>query len=292
MIRKLVRRLAGCGLAAAMCAPLLAGSPAHAAMPVTTITGGTEMYAGWQASSPNQAYRLTMQTDGNLVLYRQSDNNALWHTNTWGRPGAYAKFQTDGNLVVYSNPNNALWHSVTWDSPGATLQLQDDGNLVIYRSNGSARWFTDTWDRGQQPPPPPVTTQPPTTQPKPPPTYNAYNPRVPDGYSVTPVTGLPKDRRGCYASDRGTYHLGVTDPNTPKNICYTTSTGYTTQIRLHEFAHATAYNLNSLNSEQLVNCVVQKAGFSLNSAWTNYGGCSSLTTSQQQLAQQILAKLI
>jgi hypothetical protein len=132
-----------------MCAPLLAASPAHAAMPVTTITGGTVMSAGWQTYSPNAAFRLTMQTDGNFVLYRQTDGAALWHTNTWGRPGAYAKFQTDGNLVVYSNPNNALWHSVTWDSPGATLRLQDDGNLVIYRSNGSARWFTDTWQRPQ-----------------------------------------------------------------------------------------------------------------------------------------------
>lgn len=88
-------------------------------------------------------YRLTMQADGNLVLYERS--RALWSSNTAGR-GAYAAMQADGNLVVYNWSHQAVWSSGTYGNPGAYLMLQDDRNLVIYTPNGRALWASNTRD--------------------------------------------------------------------------------------------------------------------------------------------------
>ncbi len=84
-----------------------------------------------------------MQGDGNLVLYITSTATALWVSGTSGNSGAYAAFQTDGNLVVYSSGGSALWASHTYTYSGLTLSMQDDGNLVIY-SGSSALWATNT----------------------------------------------------------------------------------------------------------------------------------------------------
>jgi GH25 family lysozyme M1 (1,4-beta-N-acetylmuramidase) len=89
---------------------------------------------------------LTMQDDGNLVVYR--DGVAVFDTKTQGR-GRSASMQEDGNLVVYGS-SAALWDSKTSGHPGARLEVQDDGNVVIY-DGGDALWSTQT----SFPPPPP-----------------------------------------------------------------------------------------------------------------------------------------
>jgi hypothetical protein len=50
-----------------------------------------------------------MQTDGNLVVYRASDNRALWATGTQGTDVHRATMQTDGNLVLYHVNNAPAW---------------------------------------------------------------------------------------------------------------------------------------------------------------------------------------
>ncbi|MBD2770160.1 hypothetical protein IC235_19915 [Hymenobacter sp. BT664] len=54
--------------------------------------------------SPNGQYRLVMQSDGNLVIYRLADLSARWSSRTAGTPGAFCTMQGDGNFVVYA-PN-------------------------------------------------------------------------------------------------------------------------------------------------------------------------------------------
>jgi hypothetical protein len=56
--------------------------------------------AGQSIWSPNGAYELIMQTDGNLVEYGSS--GALWATGTSGSNN-HVTMQTDGNLVIYSS---------------------------------------------------------------------------------------------------------------------------------------------------------------------------------------------
>ena len=52
-----------------------------------------------------------MQEDGNFVVYDMEQNPPapLWATNTHGNPGAYLSVQGDGNLVIYSASDAVLW---------------------------------------------------------------------------------------------------------------------------------------------------------------------------------------
>jgi hypothetical protein len=113
------------------------------------VLGGKQFNAYDYVESENGAYSLVQQDDGNLVWYYGGHIfgdgvSARWAAGTNGHPGAYARFQTDGNLVVYRSDGYPLWHSVTYMYPGAKLYLQDDGNLVIYDTAGVARWSSGT----------------------------------------------------------------------------------------------------------------------------------------------------
>lgn len=87
-------------------------------------------------------YSMLMQADGNLVLYGPG-HHALWHTYTYGQPGARLEVQTDGNLVVYSRTNVPLWAARPRANPSHFV-VQSDGNLVQYNTNGSPLWASNT----------------------------------------------------------------------------------------------------------------------------------------------------
>jgi hypothetical protein len=78
--------------------------------------------------SENSAHRLTMQGDGNLVLYQYGIPR--WDSKTFV-PNCTAIMRADGNLVISNSANNQVWESRTSGHPGASLIVQDDGNLVI-----------------------------------------------------------------------------------------------------------------------------------------------------------------
>lgn len=107
---------------------------------------------GESISSPNGRFRLTLQIDGNLVLYKKESNTyekPIWWTNTHNsaiKPKALF-FQTDGHLVLYSNDNiqsQPIWYSRRYNRgpigiplfgtmPNtAFYALQNDGNFVFY----------------------------------------------------------------------------------------------------------------------------------------------------------------
>ncbi|KAG6470318.1 mannose-specific lectin-like [Zingiber officinale] len=87
-------------------------------------------------------YTLTMQTNCNLVL---SDNgNVLWSTNTGGKgTNCYLSVQTDGNVVIYDKAGNVIWSSDTWSRWGGPylFVLQRNRNVVLYDS----KWATNTY---------------------------------------------------------------------------------------------------------------------------------------------------
>ena len=107
------------------------------------LTAGQTLTGNQNITSNNGDFRLVMQTDGNLVLYRLSDWTALWSSGTNGNSGAFAIMQGDGNLVVYKN-TTPLWSSNTNGNPNAYLNMQTDGNLVIYSASDSPLWESDT----------------------------------------------------------------------------------------------------------------------------------------------------
>ncbi len=110
-------------------------------------TGSDRLMPGQQLNnnqsivSADGRFRLTMQPDGNLVIYQGSQ--ALWATNTWGKPVTRTAMQNDGNLVLYDNNSAVYWASNTWTYGGGYLVMQNDGNLVIYQG-GLARWASGT----------------------------------------------------------------------------------------------------------------------------------------------------
>jgi hypothetical protein len=125
--------------------------------------------------TPN-AY-LTMQTDGNLVLYSPGAGPAQWATGTNPSSGTLAVLQNDGNFVVYAGSGQVLWSSGTnayrgtalctdqtlqqgqflgftgqqtagQPVSGPTLVMQKDCNLVLYETSQSGTatpvWSSDT----------------------------------------------------------------------------------------------------------------------------------------------------
>jgi hypothetical protein len=113
-----------------------------------TLSGtGFEIHAGGLLLREGQSVsfgraNLTMQGDGNLVLYDQ--NRAIWNTGTWGQNcGAnqcFAAFQSDGNLVVY-NGSTPLWNSGSSAHTGAELIVSAASpQLEIVASNQSILW--------------------------------------------------------------------------------------------------------------------------------------------------------
>ncbi|MFD8479136.1 ricin-type beta-trefoil lectin domain protein [Kitasatospora sp. NPDC059673] len=113
----------------------------------SVLAPGITLHGGDSATSAGA--RLSMQADGNLVLYTtEASGRTLWSTVTWGHPGASATLQPDGNLVVHDTGNNAVWSSGTWGHPGARLTVQDDRNLVLYDSDNKPVWSTGTWAAG------------------------------------------------------------------------------------------------------------------------------------------------
>ncbi|MEU6176090.1 DUF6531 domain-containing protein [Streptantibioticus parmotrematis] len=116
------------------------------------LSGGSVMATGTTVAS--SSVRLTMQLDGNLVLYSYATGKPLWASGTYGHPGASATMQTDGNFVVYDTGKKALWASGTASTAGAGAyaKVQDDGNFVVYNSAASAKWASNTSGSANQPP--------------------------------------------------------------------------------------------------------------------------------------------
>jgi hypothetical protein len=114
----------------------------------TVLMANQSLAVGQSITSRDGRFKLTMQGDGNLVLY-WNGHGALWSTNTWNTQGKSAWMQTDGNFVVYTTAvptlNQYVWSANTGGNSGAYLALQDDGNLVIYKSDRVTQlWSSNT----------------------------------------------------------------------------------------------------------------------------------------------------
>ena len=88
--------------------------------------------------SDSGQYRLTVQLDGNMVLY--GPGGPIWATNTGCyNCGTYLIMQQDGNLVLYTGWGQPMWASNSSGS-GSRFVVQDDANLVVYNGANQAIW--------------------------------------------------------------------------------------------------------------------------------------------------------
>ncbi|MEV7461022.1 mannose-binding protein [Streptomyces rubiginosohelvolus] len=83
--------------------------------------------------------RMTMQQDGNLVVYNEQ-NKPIWAAMTFGE-NHRAIFQPDGNLVIHNGDDRAIWASKTHDFGGAQMVLRPDAKVVIVHQ-GKVVWST------------------------------------------------------------------------------------------------------------------------------------------------------
>ena len=111
----------------------------HRWITISTPNTSAKIYKGYSVVSANRVFKLIMQSDGNLVLYKGT--KALWGSKSRVKD-SYAVMQADGNLVVYRK-TTATWHSKTGGNPGAFLSVQNDGNVVIYKGR-TPIWSTGT----------------------------------------------------------------------------------------------------------------------------------------------------
>jgi hypothetical protein len=104
------------------------------------LNGGERLNPGQFIQSPDRQYRMIMQGDGNLVLYR--GNTPLWASNTRAA-NSTLEMQGDGNLVVYAPGHIAVWASGTFSQYSALIG-QNDGNFVVYAPGNNPVWSTKT----------------------------------------------------------------------------------------------------------------------------------------------------
>jgi len=71
------------------------------------LAAGEALLPGDTVTAPSGQYKLTVQTDGNIVIYRECDGMPVF--NTFTAPGAISNFTVrhDGNLVA-----NGMVHSL------------------------------------------------------------------------------------------------------------------------------------------------------------------------------------
>ncbi|MER8105536.1 DUF6531 domain-containing protein [Kitasatospora sp. NPDC094016] len=110
----------------------------------TVLPSGGTIASG--ASLSSASVRLTMQADGNLVLFSILSGQVLWSSQTGGHLGATAALQNDGNLTVRDTAGAVLWSTQTSSGPGTYVKVQADANVVVYDANGKVQWSTNTWN--------------------------------------------------------------------------------------------------------------------------------------------------
>ncbi|RUT03991.1 hypothetical protein DSM106972_049050 [Dulcicalothrix desertica PCC 7102] len=94
--------------------------------------------------SANGQYTFVYEGDGNLVLFRNSDNQPLWTSNTRGKTNGMCIMHGNGNFVIYDWNANPVWSSGTWQHPGSHLVVESNGDVVIYNPDGTPVWAINT----------------------------------------------------------------------------------------------------------------------------------------------------
>jgi len=125
------------GVAGLLTAVTLSATAATTPPPAVLGANGI-LAAGQYLQSADGHFRVTMQSNGNLVE-TVTGGRALWSTGTSKYPGARALMQVNGNLVIYDPSSTAVWSSNSPTAGCPRLVLQNDGNLVIY-GNTAASW--------------------------------------------------------------------------------------------------------------------------------------------------------
>lgn len=124
----------------------LSGTPGYVVFP----SDGTNYVSGttWTTTGAKMTFiggQLTITETGSCT------SNCTWTQSSAGHANAVLTLQDDGDLVIYPQAEHTtgteMWDSGTVDytnQPGVTMFLQPDGNLVIYDFDGTVLWASNT----------------------------------------------------------------------------------------------------------------------------------------------------
>lgn len=101
-----------------------------------TLAPDTRLEQGDALLAADGVHALWYRKDGDLALVNLASGAVLAHTDTRG--AGYVKFQSDGNLVVYTPADRPMWSSGT-HGKGATALAIVDGGLQI-RKDATTLW--------------------------------------------------------------------------------------------------------------------------------------------------------
>jgi len=95
-----------------------------------TLLAGQGITPGHPLPSCNGRFQISLQGDGNLILY--DGNTMVWSTQSSGHTPSVATLLADGNFVILDQAGKIFWSTATAGLLGDTLIMQNDGNLVLY----------------------------------------------------------------------------------------------------------------------------------------------------------------
>lgn len=118
--------------------------------PSVYLAPGSSLTVDQKMYTPDGNHYLVMQSDGNVVIYTQS-NQPIWASGTYGKGnGCHLDMQDDGHLVLYSGSGRAIWASGThvsrdakYGTPAAKpvrMVFENGGAMVLYSATGEAVW--------------------------------------------------------------------------------------------------------------------------------------------------------
>jgi len=111
------------------------------------LLAGQVLRTGGTMQSPDGEYHLSMQGDGNLVVYDRN-GAAHWADWTFGMGSNLdVRMQPDGDAVVYKPGVGVVWHTGTAGSGADRFRLADDGRPVLEKPDGTVVWTgaADWW---------------------------------------------------------------------------------------------------------------------------------------------------
>jgi len=91
---------------------------------------------GMHGNPDSEGDYVRMQTDGNLVVYREGDNGdvKIWASNTAGNPGAELKLEKQGAAVIESKEDRIIWtayeRGCKWTDPSEENQFLMGGEKL------------------------------------------------------------------------------------------------------------------------------------------------------------------
>jgi|GEM_PF-1903021 len=104
--------------------------------PLKVLLPGDRVY------SERGKFYLTLQHDGNIVLYGK-EGNPVWASNTAGVPAKQLVMQEDGNWVLYGDNYQAFWATNTYDNGDDTYVKVDDAGFLALKKEDKVLWKSD-----------------------------------------------------------------------------------------------------------------------------------------------------